>query len=50
MSHPERPVSAEVAGLAAAIERAGIDLALAEEPAGFIVALEGEDDPVERRD
>ena len=50
MSHLESPVSAEVAGLAAAIERAGIDLALAEEPAGFIVALEGEDDPVERRD
>jgi hypothetical protein len=50
MSHPVRPVSAEVAGLAAAIERAAIDLALAEEPAGFIVALEGEDDPVERRD
>ena len=49
MSHPERPVSAEVAGLAAAIERAAVDLALTEEPAGFIVALEGEDDP-ERRD
>lgn len=50
MSHPERPVSAEVAGLAAAMERASVDLALAEEPAGFIAALEGEDDPVERRD
>jgi hypothetical protein len=50
MSHPERPVSADVAGLAAAIERAAVDLALAEEPAGFVVALEGEDDPVEHRD
>lgn len=50
MSHPERPVSAEVAGLAAAMERASVDLALAEEPAGFLAALEGEDDPVERRD
>jgi hypothetical protein len=50
MSHPERPVSADVAGLAAAIERAAVDLALAEEPAGFVVALEGDDDPVEHRD
>lgn len=50
MSHPERPVSAEVAGLAAAIERTATDLALAEEPSGFVAALEGEDDPVEPRD
>jgi hypothetical protein len=50
MSHPERPVSADVAGLAAAIERAAVDLALAEEPAGFVVALEGDDDPVDHRD
>jgi hypothetical protein len=50
MSHPECPVSADVAGLAAAIERAAVDLALAEEPAGFVVALEGDDDPVEHRD
>ncbi len=50
MSDPERLVSAEVAGLAAAIERAAADLAVAEEPAGFVVALEGEGDPGERRD
>jgi hypothetical protein len=50
MIHPERLVSPEVAGLAGAIERASVDLAIAEEPAGFIVALEGEDDPVEHRD
>jgi hypothetical protein len=50
MSDPEHPVSAEVAGLAAAIERAAADLAVGEEPAGFVVALEGEDDPGELRD
>jgi len=42
MSDPDRVVSADVAGLAAAIERAAADLAVAEEPAGFVVALEGE--------
>jgi len=50
MSAPERRVSADVAGLAAAIERAAADLALAEEPAGFVVALEGEAEPGEPRD
>jgi hypothetical protein len=50
MSHPERLVSAEAADLAAAIERAAADLAVGEEPAGFVVALEGEDEPGERRD
>lgn len=50
MSDPEHPVSAEVAGLAAAIERAAADLAVGEEPAGFVVALEGEDDPDGCRD
>jgi hypothetical protein len=50
MSAPERPVSADVAGLAAAIERAAADLALAEEPAGFVVALEGETEAGEARD
>jgi hypothetical protein len=43
MGNPERLVSAEVANLAAAIERAAADLAMAEEPAGFTAALEGED-------
>jgi hypothetical protein len=51
MANPERRlVGAEVANLAAAIERAAADLALAEEPAGFTVALEGEEDAGERRD
>jgi hypothetical protein len=50
MSDPERVVSADVAGLAAAIERAAADLAVAEEPAGFVVALEGESDLDERGD
>ena len=50
MSNPERVVSADVAGLAAAIERAAADLAVAEEPAGFVVALEGESDLGERGD
>jgi len=48
MSDPEPVVSADVAGLAAAIERAAADLAVAEEPAGFVVALEGESDLGER--
>ncbi len=50
MSDPERVVSADVEGLAAAIERAAADLAVAEEPAGFVVALEGESDLGERDD
>lgn len=50
MNGPERGVGAEVAGLAAAIERAAVDLAVAEEPAGFVVALEGDADPDARRD
>ena len=49
MSEPERRPSAEVAGLAGAIERAAADLAIAEEPSGFTVALEGGSD-VERHD
>jgi hypothetical protein len=41
----ERPQQqAELAGLAGAIERLAGDLALAEEPARFIVALEREGD------
>ena len=48
-SAPENRVSAEVAGLAAAVERIAADLAIAEEPAGFVLALEGES-PVEPRD
>ena len=50
MSDPERVMSADVAGLAAAIERASADLAVAEAPAGFVVALEGESDRGERGD
>jgi hypothetical protein len=42
-----RQVQADVAALAGTIERAAGDLALAEEPARFAAALEGEteDDP-----
>ena len=40
MSDHERQLKADVAGLAALIERAGADLALAEEPSNFVVALE----------
>jgi hypothetical protein len=36
----ERGLAAELASLAAAIERAAGDLALAEEPARFVAALE----------
>jgi hypothetical protein len=50
MGNPERLIGAEVANLAAAIERAASDLAMAEEPAGFMVALEGEGETGERRD
>ena len=50
MGNPERLVGAEVANLAAAIERAAADLAMAEEPAGFTAALGGEGDAGEGRD
>ena len=50
MGNPERLIGAEVANLAAAIERAASDLAMAEEPAGFTAALVGEDDAGEGRD
>jgi hypothetical protein len=43
MTTPENRTSADVAGLAAAVERIAVDLAIAEEPAGFVLALEGED-------
>jgi hypothetical protein len=46
---PENRVSADVAGLAAAVERIAADLAIAEEPSGFVLALEGES-PAEPRD
>ena len=47
MSDHDRRIQADVAGLAALIERAGADLALAEEPSNFVVALEpsAEEDP-----
>lgn len=50
MSIPERRVSVEAAGLAAAIERLAADLAIGEEPAGFVLALEGDASPAEPRD
>ena len=40
----QRPSQAEVANMAGVIERLAGELALAEEPACFIVALEGEED------
>jgi hypothetical protein len=40
MSASDRQLRADVAGLAALIERAGADLALAEEPSNFVVALD----------
>jgi hypothetical protein len=43
----ERAVAGEVASLAAAVERAVVDLALAEEPAGFRAALEAGGPPPE---
>jgi hypothetical protein len=42
MNAPENRVTADVAGLAAAVERVAADLAIAEEPAGFVLALEGD--------
>jgi hypothetical protein len=50
MTVPEPRVSADAAGLAAAVERAAGDLAIAEEPAGFVLALEGDVSPAEPRD
>jgi hypothetical protein len=50
MSDPEKQVSADVAGLAAAIERMAADLAIGEEPAGFVLALEGGAKSEEPRD
>lgn len=46
MTGPESQVSPDVAKLVAVIEGASADLAMAEEPAGFVVALEsgGDDD------
>ncbi|MGH7354202.1 MAG: hypothetical protein ACRELS_06425 [Candidatus Rokuibacteriota bacterium] len=41
MSDPERRVRSALADLTAGIERASADLALHEEPAGFVAALEG---------
>jgi hypothetical protein len=41
MAVPERGIQAELAHLVAAVERAAADLALAEEPARFVAALEG---------
>ena len=49
-SQRENNVSADVAGLAAAVERVAADLAIAEEPAGFVQALEGESSSDRRRD
>ncbi len=43
----ERALTGEVASLAAAVERAAVDLALAEEPAGFRAALEAGAPPPE---
>lgn len=45
MTAPERELRAALADLAAVIERAAADLALAEEPARFVAALEGEEPP-----
>jgi len=50
MNGPETRVSADAAGLAAAIERAAIDLAIGEEPAGFVLALEDDANPAKPRD
>ena len=40
MNEPDRQPSRDAAALAAAIRRAAADLALTEEPSGFVVALE----------
>ena len=45
MTSTSRDVTIEVASLAAAVERAAGDLAMSEEPSGFLTALdEGADD------
>jgi hypothetical protein len=44
MNDSERPLRAELADLAALIERTSVDLALGEEPANFVAALEGQSD------
>ncbi|MBI4636460.1 MAG: hypothetical protein HY727_08945 [Candidatus Rokubacteria bacterium] len=41
MGDTARQVRADVADLAATIERVAADLALVEEPSGFVAALEG---------
>jgi hypothetical protein len=41
---PRPEVRAAAADLAAVVERASADLALTEEPSGFVAALEGEGD------
>ena len=43
MSEAERHLRATLADVAAVIERAAADLALAEEPARFVAALEGDE-------
>ena len=50
MNAPETRVSADAAGLAAAVERVAADLAIGEEPSGFVLALEGDASPTEPRD
>jgi hypothetical protein len=47
MTDPERARQGVLADLAAAIERAAVDLGLAEEPAGFRAALETGAPPIE---
>jgi hypothetical protein len=42
MAPDEQPVRVAVADIAAAVERIAADLALAEEPAGFVALLEAE--------
>jgi len=50
MNDRDKRVSPDVAGLAGAIERMAADLAIGEEPAGFVRALEGDATPAEPRD
>jgi hypothetical protein len=49
MSEPGRRERVDVADLAAAIERLAADLALAEEPSGFVVVLESDPNMREQR-
>lgn len=51
MTQPDRNLTAAVADLSAVIERASVDLALSEEPSGFLAVLEsdGEAAPPEER-